>query len=145
MRRPPPRLRASPSIRARTPMPKPTKSAKGKASPKASAKKPAAKAAPFSKAKAQPAPARKARPKVDPITLSVVRGVLETTQREMTLALEKTARSSVFNLAHDYSTALFNHVPEMILQGQDIPIHLGSLIPAMQAVAAYFGDDIREA
>ena len=39
--------------------------------------------------------------KVDPITLSVVRGVLETTQREMTLALEKTARSSVFNLAHD--------------------------------------------
>ena len=81
---------------------------------------------------------------VDPITLSVVRGVLETTQREMTLSLEKTARSSVFNLAHDYSTALFNHVPEMILQGQDIPIHLGSLIPAMKAVARFFGDDIHE-
>lgn len=79
---------------------------------------------------------------VDPITLSVVRGVLETTQREMTLALEKTARSSVFNLAHDYSNALFNHVPEMIMQGQDIPIHLGSLIPAMKCVAAYFGDDL---
>lgn len=56
--------------------------------------------------------------KVDPITLSVVRGMLETTQREMTLALEKTARSSVFNLAHDYSTALFNARPEMILQGR---------------------------
>jgi N-methylhydantoinase B len=81
---------------------------------------------------------------VDPITLSVVRGVLETTQREMTLALEKTARSSVFNLAHDYSTALFNATPEMILQGQDIPIHLGSLVPAMKAVAAYFGDDVHE-
>ena len=79
---------------------------------------------------------------VDPITLSVVRGVLETTQREMTVALEKTARSSVFNLAHDYSNALFNHVPEMIMQGQDIPIHLGSLIPAMKAVAGFFGDDI---
>lgn len=62
------------------------------------------------------------------ITLSVVRGVLETTQREMTMALEQTARSSVFNLAHDYSTALFNHTPEMILQGQDIPIPLGVLI-----------------
>ena len=82
--------------------------------------------------------------KVDPITLSVVRGILETTQREMTLSLEKTARSSVFNLAHDYSTALFNAKPEMILQGQDIPIHLGSLIPAMKAVAKYFGDDIHE-
>ena len=81
---------------------------------------------------------------VDPITLSVVRGVLETTQREMTLSLEKTARSSVFNLAHDYSTALFNARPEMILQGQDIPIHLGSLIPAMKVVAKYFEGDIHE-
>ena len=80
--------------------------------------------------------------KIDPITLSVVRGMLETTQREMTLSLEKTARSSVFNLAHDYSTALFNAAPEMILQGQDIPIHLGSLIPAMKSVARFFGDDI---
>ncbi|SED66670.1 N-methylhydantoinase B [Rhizobiales bacterium GAS191] len=84
------------------------------------------------------------RPRVDPITLSVVRGVLETTQREMKLTLEKTARSSVFNLAHDYSTALFNAKPEMILQGQDIPIHLGSLIPAMKAVAKYFEGDIHE-
>lgn len=81
---------------------------------------------------------------VDPITLAVVRGVLETTQREMTLTLEKTARSSVFNVAHDYSNALFNHRAEMILQGQDIPIHLGGLMPAMKAVAAYFGDDIRD-
>ncbi|MDP1952501.1 MAG: hydantoinase B/oxoprolinase family protein, partial [Betaproteobacteria bacterium] len=86
----------------------------------------------------------KAKSKVDPITLSVIRGVLETTQREMTLALEKTARSSVFNLAHDYSTALFNAKPEMILQGQDIPIHLGSLIPAMKAVAKFFEGDIHE-
>src|SRR3974390_882436 len=84
------------------------------------------------------------KPKVDPITLSVIRGILETTQREMTLSLAKTARSSVFNFAHDYSTALFNHVPEMILQGQDIPIHLGSLIPAMKSVARYFEDDIHQ-
>ena len=83
-------------------------------------------------------------PKIDPITLAVVRGALETTQREMSLTLEKTARSSVFNVAHDYSNALFNHRAEMILQGQDIPIHLGGLMPAMKAVAAFFGDDIHE-
>ena len=82
--------------------------------------------------------------KVDPITLAVIRGVLETTQREMSLTLEKTARSSVFNVAHDYSNALFNHRAEMIIQGQDIPIHLGGLMPAMKAVANYFGDDIHE-
>jgi len=93
---------------------------------------------------AKPAAKKSSREPVDRITLSVVRGILETTQREMTLSLEKTARSSVFNLAHDYSTALFNARPEMILQGQDIPIHLGSLIPAMKQVAAFFGDDIHE-
>ncbi|MFT7659972.1 MAG: N-methylhydantoinase B [Gammaproteobacteria bacterium] len=81
---------------------------------------------------------------VDPITLSVVRGVLETTQREMTLTLERTARSSVFNLGHDYSTAMFNATPDMIMQGQDIPIHLGSLMPAMKAVSNYFEGDIHE-
>ena len=81
---------------------------------------------------------------VDPITLAVVRGALETAQREMTVTLEKTGRSSVFNLAHDYSNALFDHHPEMILQGQDIPIHLGSLIPAMKAVAEFFDGDINE-
>lgn len=80
---------------------------------------------------------------VDPITLAVVRGALETAQREMTITLEKTGRSSVFNLAHDYSNALFDHLPEMILQGQDIPIHLGSLIPAMKCVAGFFGDDVQ--
>lgn len=96
-----------------------------------------------SKSSSRKKPAKR-KVKVDPITLSVVRGVLETTQREMTLSLEKTARSSVFNLAHDYSTALFNHTPEMILQGQDIPIHLGSLIPAMKAVDAYFEGEINE-
>jgi N-methylhydantoinase B len=82
--------------------------------------------------------------KVDPITLAVISGILETTQREMTVTLEKTARSSVFNLGHDYSNAIFNHRPEMVLLGQDIPIHLGSLIPAMKCVAAFFGDDIHE-
>lgn len=81
---------------------------------------------------------------IDPITLAVVRGALETTQREMTLTLEKTARSSVFNVAHDYSNALFNHKGEMILQGQDIPIHLGGLMQAMKAVIAYFDGDIEE-
>ena len=82
--------------------------------------------------------------KVYPITLSVVRGILETTQREMTLSLEKTSRSSVLNLARDYSTSLFNATPEMILQGQDIPIHLGSLMPAMKAVANFFSGEIHE-
>lgn len=81
---------------------------------------------------------------VDPVTLAVVQGALESTQREMTSTIEKTSRSSVFNVARDYSNALFNGRGEMILQGQDIPIHLGSLMPALRTVADYFKDDTHE-
>lgn len=109
---------------------------------KSTARKSAAKGAKVSKAKSARKTSRKVE--VDPITLSVVRGALETTQREMTLSLEKTARSSVFNLAHDYSTAVFNHTPEMVLQGQDIPIHLGSLIPAMKSIHNFFDGEVNE-
>jgi N-methylhydantoinase B len=80
---------------------------------------------------------------VDPITLAVVRGALETAQREMTLTMERTGRSSVLTVSRDFSNAIFNWEPAMIVQGQDLPIHLGSLILATKAVAAYFGDDIR--
>jgi len=81
--------------------------------------------------------------RVDPITLAVVRGALETAQREMTLTMERTGRSSVLTVSRDFSNAIFNWTPEMIVQGQDLPIHLGSLILATKAVANYFADDVR--
>jgi N-methylhydantoinase B len=81
--------------------------------------------------------------RVDPITLAVVRGGLETAQREMTLTMERTGRSSVLTVSRDFSNAVFDSTPEMIVQGQDLPIHLGSLILATKAVAAYFADDVR--
>jgi N-methylhydantoinase B len=80
---------------------------------------------------------------VDPITLAVVRGALETAQREMTLTMERTGRSSVLTVSRDFSNAIFNWAPEMIVQGQDLPIHLGSLILATKAVAGHFADDVR--
>lgn len=82
-------------------------------------------------------------PDVDPITLAVVRGALETAQREMTLTMERTGRSSVLTVSRDFSNAIFNWTPEMIVQGQDLPIHLGSLIMATKAVARYFEHDVR--
>ncbi len=79
---------------------------------------------------------------VDPITLAVVRGALETAQREMTLTMERTGRSSVLTVSRDFSNAIFNWEPAMIVQGQDLPIHLGSLILATKAVAGYFEGDV---
>ena len=81
--------------------------------------------------------------RVDPITLAVVRGALETAQREMTLTMERTGRSSVLTVSRDFSNAIFNWTPEMIVQGQDLPIHLGSLILATKAVSSFFADETR--
>ncbi|WP_225316440.1 MULTISPECIES: hydantoinase B/oxoprolinase family protein [Haloferax] len=80
---------------------------------------------------------------IDPITLSVVQGALETAQREMTTTMMNTARSSVLNIARDYSNALFDAKGQMLIQGQDIPIHLGSLMPATKAIIERFADDVQ--
>jgi len=79
---------------------------------------------------------------VDPITLSVVQGALQATQRAMTTTMEKTGRSSVYAIARDYSNALFDWDARMIIQGEDIPTHLGSMVLATKAVARFFEGDI---
>ena len=75
--------------------------------------------------------------------MAVVRGALETAQREMTLTMERTGRSSVLTVSRDFSNAIFDRTPEMIVQGQDLPIHLGSLILATKAVSSHFAGDTR--
>ena len=79
---------------------------------------------------------------IDPITLSVVQGALQATQRAMTATMEKTGRSSVYAIARDYSNALFDWEARMIIQGEDIPTHLGSMILATKAVARFFAGEI---
>ena len=80
---------------------------------------------------------------IDPITLSVVQGALQATQRAMTTTMEKTGRSSVYAIARDYSNALFDWDARMIIQGEDIPTHLGSMVLATKAVARYFDGEIQ--
>ena len=79
---------------------------------------------------------------IDPITLSVVQGALQATQRAMTTTMEKTGRSSVYAIARDYSNALFDWDARMIIQGEDIPTHLGSMVLATKAVARFFAGQI---
>lgn len=80
--------------------------------------------------------------KIDPITLSVIEGALQATQRAMTTTMEKTGRSSVYAIARDYSNALFDWDARMIIQGEDIPTHLGSMVLATKAVVKYFDGQI---
>jgi len=79
---------------------------------------------------------------IDEITLAVVQGMLESTTREMTVTMGNTCRSPILKLAHDFSNAIFDWVPQMVYQGEDIPNHLGALMYSCRDVAAAFAEDI---
>ena len=53
-------------------------------------------------------PARTAPIEVDPIVLQIVEGTLNSIEREIEYAIERTARSPMIREAHDYSVGLFD-------------------------------------
>ena len=82
---------------------------------------------------------------LDPITLAVVQGALDSTIKYMTEVVRNTARSVTVAIGHDFSTTLFGVFegqPVMVCQGEDQPVHLGVLVGKLKLGAAYFGDDI---
>ncbi len=82
---------------------------------------------------------------VDAITLAVVHGATRSIVREMTAIIQRTARSPILALGNDFSNAAYttaNGVPEMVVQGQDQPVHLGGMIVAVKNVAAMWARDI---
>jgi N-methylhydantoinase B len=81
----------------------------------------------------------------DPITREIVQNALAAAADEMSLALYRTAYSTIVRDCLDYSTSLCDARGEMIAQGITIPLHIGSVPTAMAALLAKFGDDdIRE-
>ena len=71
---------------------------------------------------------------VDPITLEVIRYRLKSIADEMLITLLKSAYSSIIKEGMDASTAIFDISGETIAQGNSIPIHLGSLVPAVRSI-----------
>jgi N-methylhydantoinase B len=85
-----------------------------------------------------PAPRRRVIPavsrEVDPATFEVVKNALYAAAEEMKVVLAKTAYSPLLKVAGDYSCGLFDVRGEMVAQGPDLPIHLGSMPLAVKAV-----------
>jgi N-methylhydantoinase B len=71
---------------------------------------------------------------MDPITLEVIRHRLKSIADEMLMTLVKSAYSSIIKEGLDASTAIFDFHGDTIAQGNSIPIHLGSLVPAVRAI-----------
>jgi N-methylhydantoinase B len=66
---------------------------------------------------------------IDPATFEVVKNALYAAAEEMKVVLAKTAYSPLLKVAGDYSCGLFDVRGEMVAQGPDLPIHLGSMPP----------------
>jgi N-methylhydantoinase B len=73
---------------------------------------------------------------LDPIQLQVITGALRATCEEMGAVLIRSACSSNIKERHDASTALFDPHGEMVMQAEHIPVHLGSMPAAVEAVLA---------
>ena len=74
----------------------------------------------------------------DPATFEVVKNALYCAAEEMKVVLAKTAYSPLLKVAGDYSCGLFDVAGEMVAQGPDLPIHLGSMPLAVKAVIRAF-------
>jgi len=75
---------------------------------------------------------------MDLITLEGLRNKFDVIADEMEIALLKSAYSSIVKEGMDASAALFTTGGETIAQAASIPIHLGSLVPAVQRILQEF-------
>src|SRR5438067_6536020 len=81
-----------------------------------------------------------ARLKTDPARFEVVKNALTCVAEEMKIVLAKTAYSPLLKVAGDYSCGIFDIHGNMVAQGPDLPIHLGSMPDAVRAVVQAFPD-----
>jgi N-methylhydantoinase B len=80
---------------------------------------------------------------VDPITVSVIQHRLHAIVAEMGEAMLRTSYSQILNSSRDFSTAILDPEGRLIAQAEHVPIHVGALPWAVQAVQGFFGDRVR--
>jgi len=79
--------------------------------------------------------------KRDPITFELMQHAIAAIADQMAVTVVRTARSTVAKEVMDFSTALCNADGELVALGLCLPLMLGSIPPAMQAVRKHFKDD----
>jgi N-methylhydantoinase B len=79
---------------------------------------------------------------VDPITVAVVQHRLVGIVQEMGEAMLRTSFSQILNSSRDFSMAICDADGKLVAQAEHIPVHVGALPSAVEAVLEAFGDDI---
>jgi N-methylhydantoinase B len=71
---------------------------------------------------------------MDPVTLQVMVGALKAACDEMGVVLVRSAHSANVKERRDASTGLFDAQGQMVMQAEHIPVHLGAMPAAVEAV-----------
>src|SRR3954453_20499490 len=88
------------------------------------------------------APMTSVDPSVDPIVASVIQHRLLAIVEELGEAMLRTAYSQILNSSRDFSTAICVLDGRLIAQAEHVPIHVGALPYATQAITAFFNGAI---
>jgi N-methylhydantoinase B len=80
----------------------------------------------------------------DPVTLSVLDNRFRAIVEEMGEAMLRTAYSQILNSSRDFSIALCDSQARLLAQADHIPVHVGAMPFAVEAVVDAFGDTVRE-
>jgi N-methylhydantoinase B len=78
----------------------------------------------------------------DPITFEVVKNAFIALADELAITVVRTAHSQVVRDSMDFSTAICDAHGRVVAQGLGIPLHLGAIPDAMDALLQRFGGDI---
>lgn len=78
----------------------------------------------------------------DPVTLSVLDNRFRAIVEEMGEAMLRTAYSQILNSSRDFSIALCDGQARLLAQADHIPVHVGAMPFAVQAVLDAFGEGI---
>ena len=82
--------------------------------------------------------------KIDPILLSVYAKTFKSITDEMSISVQKTARSPILVEAKDFVTGLYDADGNMLEQTENLPILAFSLAPVCKYILEYFEGDINE-
>jgi len=75
------------------------------------------------------------------VTHEIIRRYLTSTVEEMVETTRRTAYSTVISEALDFTCALFDAGGRLVAQGAGLPVHVGSLLGAMEVTIDAYGDD----
>lgn len=81
---------------------------------------------------------------IDPVRRELLKNALVTTADNALVMVTRTARTSNVKNSMDFSAAVCDGGGRLVAQGLAVPVHLGVVMPALEACLAHFGDNIHE-